>query len=148
MPKKPIDYSKSIIYKLVSKNPDIMDIYVGSTTNFTKRKNAHKSVCNNPYNKAHNSKVYKFIRDNGGFDNWSIITIEQYNCNNKRELETRERYHFDDLKATLNNNTPTQTKKEYYIENKEQILEEKKEYYIENKEQIQEYNKEYYIEKK
>ena len=38
MPKENIDYSKTIIYKIVCKDINIKDCYVGSTTNFTNRK--------------------------------------------------------------------------------------------------------------
>ena len=53
MPKVEIDYSKTIIYKLCCKDINITDIYVGHTTNFIKRKNEHKSDCNNPNNVPH-----------------------------------------------------------------------------------------------
>ena len=46
MPKNPIDYSKTIIYKIQHIEKDDL-IYVGSTTNFTKRKSAHKACCIN-----------------------------------------------------------------------------------------------------
>ena len=62
MPKKNIDYSNTVIYKIFCKNYNITDIYVGHTTNFIKRKNQHRSVCikNNS-----NTKVYKIINENG-----------------------------------------------------------------------------------
>ena len=46
MPKIPVDYSKTIIYKIQHQDkPELL--YVGSTTNFTKRKYQHKNSCNN-----------------------------------------------------------------------------------------------------
>jgi len=39
MPKKPIDYSKTIIYKFVCKDLDVTEIYVGHSTNWKQRKN-------------------------------------------------------------------------------------------------------------
>ena len=42
MPRLPIDYSKTIIYRIVCKNPEIKDCYVGQTTDFTSRKSCHK----------------------------------------------------------------------------------------------------------
>ena len=40
------DYTKTIIYKLINYDyPDL--VYVGSTTNFTKRKQGHKERCLN-----------------------------------------------------------------------------------------------------
>ena len=43
------DYSKTIIYKLINYDyPEL--VYVGSTTNFTKRKQQHKCGCSNNTN--------------------------------------------------------------------------------------------------
>ena len=39
--------SKYSIYKLCCKNPEITNIYVGSTKNFTRRKHQHKNNCIN-----------------------------------------------------------------------------------------------------
>ena len=42
MPKVPIDYSKTIMYKLVHKDDlDDVNVYVGHTTNYTERKREH-----------------------------------------------------------------------------------------------------------
>ena len=123
MSQKKIDYSKSIIYKLCCKNPLITDIYIGSTTNFRNRKYNHKTSCNNnsQKNKKYNSNLYKFIRDNGGFENFDMIMIEEYSCENKKQLETRERYYIDLLKSKLNKNIPTRTLQEHYNDNKNKI---------------------------
>ena len=48
MPKLPIDYSKTIIYKIVCNDTNITDCYVGHTTDITRRKAHHKCSCNNP----------------------------------------------------------------------------------------------------
>ena len=69
MPRLEIDYSRMIIYKLVCNDLNILDCYVGSTTDFSKRKYGHKSACNNCKIKNYNLKVYKIIRENGGWDN-------------------------------------------------------------------------------
>ena len=66
MPKEVIDYSNTIIYKIVCNDPNITDCYVGSTTNIVKRRQSHKSVCNNENSKLFNFYVYQFIRENGG----------------------------------------------------------------------------------
>ena len=46
MPQKEVDYSKTVIYKIVCNDPLITDCYVGRTTNFTKRKLQHEQVSN------------------------------------------------------------------------------------------------------
>jgi len=112
MPRLPIDYSKTIIYKLCCLDQSITDIYIGHTTDFTKRKNAHKSDCNRKKGKGYNYKVYQFIRNNGGFENWSMIQIEEYKCNNKREADARETFWMKELKSTLNSCQSFITKEE------------------------------------
>lgn len=113
MPKIPIDYSKTIIYKLVCKDPAVTDLYVERTTNFVKRKNLHKSVCQNSKSNSHNFYVYQFIRKNGGFNNWDMIKVKRVNCKDKLEASKRERYWFEKLGATLNKNIPSRTMSEY-----------------------------------
>jgi len=158
MPKLPMDYSKSIIYKIVCKNPEIKDCYVGSTTNYDKRKWNHKYDCNNEKSKNYNYNIYKFIRDNGNWENFDMIEIEKYNCNDKLELHKQERFWLEELGASLNCKIPSRSKKEYkkkYYENnilkfkeyhennKQEINEKKKEYYEKNKQEIAEKQKEY-----
>lgn len=128
MPRKPIDYSNTIIYKLCCNDPNITDVYVGSTTNWTNRKNEHKSNCNNENSEKYNLQVYTFIRDNGDWNNWSMIEIEKICCIDKLDAKKNERRHIELLGATLNSNIPSRTPQEYYKENKEVITEKKKEY--------------------
>lgn len=148
MPKIPADYSKTVIYKLCCLDPSINEIYIGHTTNFTKRKNQHKISINNEKN---NFRVYTFIREHGGWENWKMIQIEEINCNNKREAEAVEHEWIEQLGATLNSVMPHAMCKEqpeiykhnWYEEKKDYILEKAKDYYEENKEKKLEYQKEY-----
>ena len=126
------DYQKNKNYKLCCKDPNIKQIYVGSTCNFRSRKTEHKSRCNNEKSKNYNTYVYQFIRNNGDWENWDMIEIEPYPCNNKREKETRERYWIEELKAELNKVTPTRNKKERYELNKEKIYKQHREYLEKN----------------
>jgi len=157
------NYEKALIYKWVCDDCD--DIYIGSTINFTRRKQTHKKGCNNPEDKHHHYKVYQKMREYGGFGNWKMIQIETYPCKSKRELESREEYWRKELKATLNSNscflTPLdkkEYKKQYYEANKEERKEYykqyskqhyasqkevQKQYYEANKEEKKEYQKQY-----
>ena len=147
-------YEKSIIYK-IKHNEDYDDnnIYIGSTSNFKNRKYCHKSNCNNEKSNKYNYTVYQYIRANGNWEQFVMIPIEQYPCNNKEELVIRERHHIDLLRPTLNIQIPYKTPKEhfekkseyrknYYEENKKQLSEKKKIYCEANKEQIAEKAKE------
>ena len=149
MPKKVPDYSNSSIYKLVHKEDfDNENIYIGSTTNFIKRKNQHKSKCNYENNKDYNLKLYQYIRQNGGWDNWTMIQIQSYSCGSKKELETQERYWIEKLKSKLNNNIPTRTKVEYYYDNRDEKLEYHKKYYYDNRDENLVKRKQYYNDNK
>ena len=78
MPKTKTDYSKTIIYKIVCNDLNIKDCYVGHTINFIKRKSGHKRTWINEKNKYHNLNIYKFIRENGGWDNWNMLVLKKY----------------------------------------------------------------------
>ena len=139
------NYNNTVIYKIKhNEDYDDLNIYVGSTTNFRCRKCEHKSNCNHENCKDYNLKIYQYIRDNGGWDQFVMVLIEEYPCNSKNEKEIRERYHIDILKPKLNCNIPTRTKKEYKNNNKEKIREQSKIYYENNKDEINEKKKEYY----
>jgi hypothetical protein len=139
-----VRYANGVIYRIICKDPTIKDIYVGSTCNFTQRKWGHKTRCNNEKSKAHNFNVYKFIRENGGWENFEMLEIIKYPCETKRELESKEREYIELLGGTLNGHIPTQTPKEWYETNKTEILEKQQQYNIKNKEKISENCKEYY----
>jgi hypothetical protein len=113
MPRKNVDYSKTMMYKIVSNDLNIRDCYVGSTTEFTKRKCGHKTICTNINSKNYNLKLYQFIRDNGDLQNWSMILIEMFPCTNHLESLQRERFWCEHLNATLNSVVPSRTKQEY-----------------------------------
>ena len=134
-----VNYSQSIIYKLCCKDINVKEIYVGSTCNeLKKRKNQHKTRCNNSNDKKYNYKIYQYIRANGGFNNWDMIEIEKYNCNDKLELHKQERYWLEELGATLNMCIPSRSYKEYTKDNKQEIQKIRKEYYEKNKQEINE----------
>jgi hypothetical protein len=112
------DYAKTIIYKLINYDyPEL--VYVGSTTNFTKRKQNHKQICLNSNNKKYNLKVYKMIRENDGWENWNMIKICDYPCNNKREADLEEDKYMTELKANMNVIRASRTQKQYNENNKE-----------------------------
>ena len=148
---KMVNYGKSMIYKLCCKDPNITDIYIGSTTNFSRRKAEHKKSCNNENDKRYNQNVYQFIRSNGGFNNFDMILVENVNVDNKRDLEKIERDHIDKLQPSLNSrksyrsdDEKQELKKQYYEENKEWLIEKNKEHYENNKEYYTQYKKKYY----
>ena len=148
MPKLPIDYSQTIMYKIVCNDLSITDCYVGHTTNFIKRKNQHKTSCECETSKKKNLKIYTYIRQNGGWDNWSMIEIEKYSCNDVNEAKARERFLIEDLNSNLNIYIPTRNAKEYndyyYKLKHNEILENQKKIY----QKLKDKKREYYLAKK
>jgi hypothetical protein len=99
MPKKVVDYSNTIIYKIYCKDESITDLYVGHTTNFIQRKYSHKIACNNLNNDL---KIYNVIRSNGGWENWNMVEIAKYDCKDVTEARIKEQEHYNALQASLN----------------------------------------------
>lgn len=133
------------IYKLACNDTEITEIYIGSTKNMRVRKNQHKSTCYSQESPKYNFRIYQFIREHGGFDNWGLFQIEEIKYDTKYELQARERYHIDLLKPALNGNIPTRTIKEYRLNNKEFIKKIQEKYYKKNKESINSKQKIKYI---
>jgi hypothetical protein len=173
MPRLNVEYKNIVIYKIVCNDLNIKDCYVGSTTSFTKRKCGHKTACKNENNKNYNLKVYQTIRANGGWDNFSMLEIEKYPCNDNNEATTRERYWFETLQAKMNSNIPSRTDAQYMEDNRdeknikalqhyhdhkeehrEEVNKKRMIYYNENKdrinasEKLKEYKKQHYIDNK
>jgi len=122
-----IDYQNGLIYKIVSKDKSKKECYVGSTTNFDQRQRCHKTR-----SKTRNQKVYQYIRDNGGWDRFRMVLIEEYPCDTRKELRDREREFVEDM-GSLNQVIPGRTARE---RGKPQYKEYKKEWYQANKERL------------
>lgn len=136
-------YNNGKIYKLIDKSNDNKVIYIGSTTQkLNERFRKHKSLSKF---KPH-IKVYNYI-SNIGWNNVDIELIENFNCNNKKELETRERYYIDEFETSLNIVKPGRTKQEYINDNKNKISEYHKNYKEQNEDQLKEYYKSRYLSK-
>lgn len=104
------DYSNTIVYKITCKDPSIQDVYVGHTVNFVQRKKAHRRACMNSKYPNHNCKVYKVMRNNGGWDNWNMDIVAFYKCNDLDEARQKEQEHFVALNATMNSVEPFPSK--------------------------------------
>ena len=133
MPKNIIDYSKGVIYEIVCRDINIPNKYAGSTCNFKGRKRGHKSSCNTETNKSFNCNVYQFIREHGGWDNWQMLQICEYPCENKHELLLAERKHIEQNKCSLNQVIPQRTKHEYFDANRDKFNTLRRENYNNNK---------------
>ena len=142
-------YANGKIYKLCCKDPTITEIYIGSTLEQYTRKHAHKNACNNPNSKNYSFYVYQYIRQNGGFENWNLVILEEYAAENKNDLFWKEREWIERLQPSLNcmkkpivsKDERAKNRSEYREANKEKISEQKKEYREANKDKLSEKNK-------
>lgn len=131
------------IYKIIKNDAENDDmIYIGSSCNPDTRWRRHKLCCNNPESKEYNLKVYKYIRDNDGIEEWKMIILDEFEIPLKKCVE-RDKYEKEyilkydatnKLNMVLTGNTP----KEYYENNKKKF----KEYYENNVDKIKEKRKE------
>ena len=137
------DYSHGKIYKITNEVND--EIYIGSTClKLTERFRGHKKSIK----KYINFPLYKCINEIG-IEKFKIELIENFPCNNNKELEQKEGEYIRQL-GTLNKHIEGRTRKERnknFRQNnkekyKEKILEKAKEYYKNNKEKIKERKKE------
>jgi len=146
------NYQNSVIYKIECNDTKIKECYIGSTVDFVMRRNKHKST----YNKGSNLKVYKFIRENGGWENWTMKSIINYPCNSKNELFIKEQEVLKSYNNTLNLRSAytsiedkieyhKQYNKQYYNDNVEKLNKKSRQYHIDNAEKIKEHHKQYYI---
>lgn len=125
MPKVKIDYSNTIFYKIFCKDLSVKELYIGHTTNFVQRKHSHKQGCINPKSANYKCKLYKVIRDNMGWDNWTMEIIAFHNCEDLYSAKKQEQHYFEEYKATLNSIEPLpprKPKKEVVIKPPKEVL--------------------------
>ena len=129
------------VYKISCLNNEVKEFYIGSTKDLKDRISKH----NNFYKNNYNWKVYKFIRENGGINNWEIIPIEIYECEmTKLELKQEEQFYLDEYKPQLNSQRALgrdierkyKTKKEWIKNNRNKYLKNRKEYYEKNRDKL------------
>jgi len=72
------------------------ECYVGHTTNFKQRIQAHKTNVNTQSNNLYRA-LYNY-----GFENADITILEQRCCKNLKDAIKHEQKHFDEIKASLN----------------------------------------------
>ena len=140
-------YEQGKIYKIINDN-DPEKFYIGSTIyTLSKRMSLHSSASKIL---SKQRKLYTAMRENG-IEQFKIILLENYSCNNKEELHLREQYYISQLKpfynmksAIVSDEERKQQKKHYLEENKEKIKQHKKQYREENKEKVNQHKKQYY----
>jgi hypothetical protein len=125
-----------------------MGKYIGSTKNIKVREQLHKSnaKCNV------NREPYLTINSTGGFKNWKMEVLEQFESEDKAYVYEREQYWLDQTANKLNKRNAkfnlNAYMKKWYDNHKESILDKKKIYYENNREKRIAYQRAYVQKKK
>jgi len=129
-----VNYQHGKIYSLRSYQTD--KIYVGSTA---------RKLCARMGQHRYDYKTGVDIsaKELMQYDDCYIELLEEYPCENKLQLKRREGQIQRQI-TCVNKNIAGRTKKEYYEDNKELILEKNKNRYEDKKEDILKYHKEYF----
>ena len=83
------------IYEIKSIDTSITETYIGSTWDMKQRLKKHKHECNNKNRKDYKYPLYRYIRENGGVDNFEMIEIDSGECEDITELHCAEQYYID-----------------------------------------------------
>ena len=138
------------IYKIVCDDcPDF--VYVGSSKNIRSRRYSHKHHCI-----GSNYKLYKTIREYGGWDNWRMVVIHKCDesvqtkiqaCIIEEDYRVKLKAELNMKRAYSNKQTKIEQNRIYKHTHKEEIQkyrdinkDKSKEYYNNNKDKYKEYN--------
>lgn len=129
---------KGIIYKITCNETG--EVYYGSTTNsLNNRISGHKSHLKRWKEGRYNFTTSFQIIDRG---NYSYSLIETVECEDRGQLEARERFYIENNEC-INRNIVGRTMKEYCEANKERRNKYQKAYYKANKEYYNEWMRKY-----
>ena len=86
----------ALIYSITKKNSTEI-IYIGSTTNFTRRQSTHKTSCISTAekNKKYMMELYQYIRNNDGFGNFTFNVVLEFVCSSLIEQRQKEQEYID-----------------------------------------------------
>lgn len=125
------NFPHAVVYQIKCVDESLSkETYIGSTTNFKKRQYEHKHSTKNIKNKQYNYRVYRHIREHGGWTLWVMEVLERYPCDTKEQLREREAYHVKIHDPHLNVHIPNamhgitlkEYKKQYQKDNRDKIL--------------------------
>ena len=115
------------------------EVYVGKTVNIYDRLRHHKSSCTNINGSEYNYKVYKCIRENGGWEQWLMYIIHEgeYTVEESKNIERKYVETYGTLNIAIPNNDRQKLKRKLYYEKNKEIFELKRKlYYEKNKDAI------------
>lgn len=134
-----VNYQHGKIYRLVCNVTGLQ--YISSTTQPLSRRLAEHVSKFKAWKTGKTKYVTSFKVFEG--DDYEIILVEGFPCENKDQLHARERRWIESL-PNVNHHIPTRTKKEWVEANKELIVEYKRQHYVAHKDYLLEKQRRYY----
>lgn len=102
----PTDYSKTVVYEIKCKNPQVKYSEIGATTNLKCVRYRFRKLNMD----TNNLKLRQEITANGGVANWEIVVLESYTeCSSKTESNSRVEY-WKNRKPNLSISSPKPSK--------------------------------------
>ena len=92
---------KCYIYR-IQDNKDPYEFYIGSTLNLSRRKSHHKKNSKNKVGKLYWCKLYVYIREHGGWDNFTFSKIHEMEVESLAKCVEEEQAIINMLKPSLN----------------------------------------------
>ena len=89
------NFANCCFYKIISKDVNITELFVDYTTDYEKTSKCYRE-------KFETKNFYEFIRENGDWNNFEIIKIEDFPCSSARDASKRKRYWIKELNAEIN----------------------------------------------
>lgn len=128
-------YNRGKIYAIRSHQTDM--VYIGSTCQrLSQRLSEHRRHYKYWKNgKRNNVTSFEIIK----YPDCYIELVEDYKCESKMELDRKEGEIIRETENCVNKRVAGRTNKQYYEDNKEEILEYKKQHYENNKEELKQY---------
>ena len=108
------------VYELNSKDKSITGTYIGSCWDMKRRLRDHKDKCNNKNNNDYKYPLYRYMRENGGWDNFEMTIIDSGECEDELELHCAEQFYIDmsgGIENLLNGQDALMDKKKYREKN-------------------------------
>jgi len=95
-----------IFYKITCLDASKNLLYIGHTTNMKNQESKHKHECKNKNHKKYYTKIYRIIRENGGWKNFHMNAFDKKASITRKEAKNLEREFVIDLKANMNIDYP------------------------------------------
>lgn len=112
---------KCYIYRIQDNN-DPEQFYIGSTLNLSRRKSHHKKNVRNKVGKLYWTRLYQYIRDHGGWDNFTFTKTHEIDIECLSQGTCFEQTIIDEFQPPLNSIRSSKLIKSFKKDIKETIL--------------------------